>query len=77
MERTAPYMHDGSLATLEDVIEFYNRGGQRNPHLDREIRPLNLTAAEKKALVAFLEALSGDIGRWKQPRTDDGEMPPR
>ena len=77
MERTAPYMHDGSLATLEEVIEFYNRGGQRNPQLDREIRPLNLTAADKKALVAFLEALSGDIQGGKRPQTDDEKTAPR
>ncbi|MBI4462717.1 MAG: cytochrome-c peroxidase [Acidobacteria bacterium] len=59
--RTAPYMHDGSLATLEEVVEFYNRGGNLNPHLDSEIRPLNLTAEEKAALTAFLESLTGNI----------------
>jgi len=59
--RTAPYMHDGSLATLEDVIEFYSRGAQPNPHLDRQIRPLNLTDREKAALLAFLRALSGTV----------------
>lgn len=52
----APYMHDGSLKTLEDVIEFYDRGGTANPHLDPAIKPLNLTAGEKAALVAFLKA---------------------
>ncbi|MFQ5927128.1 MAG: cytochrome-c peroxidase [Terriglobia bacterium] len=59
--RTAPYMHDGSLATLEAVVEFYNRGGNRNPHLDSELRPLRLTAEEKQALVVFLKALSGTV----------------
>ena len=59
--RTAPYMHDGSLATLDDVIEFYNRGGNPNPHLDPELRPLRLTPEEKQALLAFLRALSGTI----------------
>ena len=59
--RTAPYMHDGSLSTLEDVIEFYDRGGRRNPALDSEIRPLHLTATEKRQLVALLRALSGDL----------------
>ncbi len=59
--RTAPYMHDGSLATLEDVIELYNRGGNPNPHLDPELRPLRLTPEEKQALLAFLRALSGTI----------------
>ncbi len=61
VERTAPYMHDRSIATLDEVIEFYNRGGNKNPHLDAELRPLNLTAEEKKALVAFLKAHSGEI----------------
>ena len=56
---------------MEDVIEYYNRGGNRNPHLDADIRPLNLTAEEKKALVAFLNALSGNIrSGWKGPQTE-------
>jgi len=52
-------MHDGGLATLEDVIAFYDAGGRPNPHLDPEIRPLRLNAAEKLALAAFLRMLSG------------------
>jgi cytochrome c peroxidase len=56
--RTAPYMHDGSLATIEDVIEFYNGGGRPNPHLDPVIRSLGLTAGDKRALAAFLRSLS-------------------
>ena len=48
--RTAPYMHDGSLATLEDVIEFYDRGGNPNPYLDSELHQLRLTPEEKQAL---------------------------
>ena len=59
--RTAPYMHDGSIATLEDVIEFYDRGGNENPYLDGDIRALNLTEEEKAALVAFLRSLSGTV----------------
>ncbi len=59
--RTAPYMHDGSLASLEDVVEFYARGGNANPALDPEVRPLTLDAADKRALVAFLRALTGTI----------------
>jgi len=61
ISRTAPYMHDGSIATLEDVIEFYDRGGNENPYLDPEIRPLNLTEEEKAGLVAFLRSLSGTV----------------
>lgn len=59
--RTAPYMHDGSLASLEEVIEFYNRGGNPNPRLDAEIQPLKLSAEEKQALLAFLRSLSGTL----------------
>ena len=59
--RTAPYMHDGSIATLEEVIEFYDRGGNANPYLDPILRPLNLSLVEKEALVAFLRALTGQI----------------
>jgi cytochrome c peroxidase len=59
--RTAPYMHDGGLATLEDVVDYYDRGGNPNPGLDPELRPLHLSAEDKKALVAFLRSLSGRI----------------
>ncbi len=59
--RTAPYMHDGSIATLEDVVEFYNRGGKPNAILDPELHPIHLTADEKYALVGFLKALNGAI----------------
>ena len=54
---TPPYMHDGSLKTLEEVIEFYNRGGTPNPHLDPGLRPLKLSADEVRDLVAFLKSL--------------------
>jgi cytochrome c peroxidase len=61
ISQTAPYMHDGSLASLAEVVQRYNAGGVPNPHLDREIRPLNLTDEERKDLVAFLESLTGNI----------------
>ncbi len=57
----APYMHDGSIATLEDVIEHYDQGGVRNPNLDRDMEPLELGEEEKQALLAFLESLSGKL----------------
>ena len=63
--RTAPYMHDGSIATLEEVIEFYNRGGNPNPYRDPELRPLQLTEEEKKAVAAFLRALSGTVSEGR------------
>jgi cytochrome c peroxidase len=59
--RTAPYMHDGSLATLEDVIDFYSRGGRPNPNLDAEIRPRNFTPEEERTLLAFLRSLTGRV----------------
>ena len=55
-----PYMHDGSLATLRDVVDHYNKGGARNPHLDPKIRQLHLTNDEINALVEFLEGLKGE-----------------
>ena len=71
VELRAPYMHNGRFATLEEVIEFYNRGGDFDaPNIDRDlIRPLNLTSQEKADLVAFM----------KRPLTDSRvaqELPP-
>jgi cytochrome c peroxidase len=59
--RSQPYMHDGSLSTLEDVIQFYDKGGRANAQLDPEIRPLHLTGEEKATLVSFLRALNGMV----------------
>lgn len=56
---TQPYMHDGSLATLEEVVEFYDQGGIDNEDKSPLLRPLELTAEEKAALVAFLKTLTG------------------
>jgi cytochrome c peroxidase len=58
---SAPYFHDGSAQTLEEVVAFYNRGGLPNPFLSKEIVPLHLTAEEQADLVAFLRALTGNI----------------
>jgi cytochrome c peroxidase len=57
---TAPYMHDGSLKTLEEVIDLYDKGGNLNKNLDSKIKPLKLTRQERSDLVAFLRALSGE-----------------
>jgi cytochrome c peroxidase len=57
---TAPYMHNGSLATLREVVEFYNVGGVPHDLLDPLIGPLGLSDREIDDLVAFLEALTGD-----------------
>lgn len=60
VSRTAPYMHDGSLKTLEEVVDFYDKGGIPNKNLDTEMKKLNLTAADKRDLVEFLKALDGN-----------------
>jgi cytochrome c peroxidase len=57
--KTAPYMHDGSLKTLKDVVDFYDGGGSANPQLDKEIKELKLTERQREDLVAFLESLTG------------------
>ncbi|QDV23511.1 cytochrome-c peroxidase [Aureliella helgolandensis] len=68
--RTAPYMHDGSLATLEEVVEHYNRGAVANEFLDEEIFPLKLTDEKKAALVAFMrEGLTSDSYPDHEPPT--------
>jgi len=59
--RTSPYMHDGTLPTLEAVVDFYSDGGRLNPNIDPELHPLHLSTEEKAALVAFLKSLSGTI----------------
>ena len=53
--RSGPYMHDGNLKTLEEVVDYYNLGGTKNDYLDEEIYALKLSDAEKKALVTFLK----------------------
>ena len=56
---TAPYMHDGSMDTLEEVVEWYNKGGHPSRHLSSKIRPLNLTDQEQADLVEFMRACTG------------------
>jgi cytochrome c peroxidase len=64
---TAPYMHDGSEATLRDVVEFYDRGGNPNPWIDGGMRPLALTEQEKADLVALMETFtSSDLARFDE-----------
>jgi len=58
--RSAPYTHDGRFKTLEEVVNFYNQGGVKNPHQDPLIIPLDLTDQEKHDLVQFLHTLNGD-----------------
>ncbi|MFM1903722.1 MAG: Cytochrome peroxidase precursor [Planctomycetota bacterium] len=67
---TAPYMHDGSQATLEEVVEWYDRGGHPNPHLSDKIKPLHLTAQEKTDLVEFMKACTSPT-----PPVETGRLP--
>jgi len=56
---TSPYFHDGSMATLEEVVDFYNQGGVPNELLDPRIKPLGLSNDEKRALISFMQTLTG------------------
>lgn len=71
IEQSAPYMHDGSLATLEEVVEFYNKGGERDDNRSKLIQPLNLTESQQADLVAFLKALTGELPVITAPDGDD------
>ncbi len=71
VSRTAPYMHNGSLASLEDVVAFYNAGGGTHPNKSPLLRPLGLTPGEQRALVEFLRSLSGDPLVIERPELPD------
>lgn len=58
IDLTAPYMHDGSIKTLEDVVEYYDKGGDSNSFLNPAIFPLSLSKQEKTDLVSFLKSLT-------------------
>ena len=68
ISRTAPYMHDGSEATLEDVVDFYNRGGDVVENKSSLISPLGLSPGEKKDLVEFMKALEGELAATLMPQ---------
>src|SRR5262249_17163876 len=89
VELTGPYFHNGGQATLEDVVRFYNRGGDRrgvagggnttgfgvNPsNLDVDIEPLGLTSGQQDDLVAFLRSLTDDRVRWEQAPFDHPQL---
>jgi len=65
--RRSPYMHDGSMATLELVVEHYDRGGVERPSRSDLMKPLGLTAQEKADLVAFLNTLSSELDPTAMP----------
>jgi cytochrome c peroxidase len=70
LKYTAPYMHNGTMATLDDVIDFYDKGGGAGS----ELKALNLSASEKKALKAFLMSMSGDEVMVKDPGQPDMQV---
>ena len=80
VEHTAPYMHDGSLATLEAGRRALRQGGIANPALDPDMKKLGLTAQEKEDVVAFMKALSGETKKLDEllptlPPGPDGKTP--
>ncbi len=70
--RTGPYMHDGSLKSLKEVVDFYIGGGNSNPYLDKRIKPLDFLSGQERAdLVSFLESLTGETPpNLGQPRNN-------
>jgi len=80
IEKTAPYMHDGSLTTLEQVVEHYDKGGNANPSLDPDMKKLELTSQEKADVVSFMKALTGETKKLEEllptlPPGPDGRAP--
>ena len=67
---SAPYMHDGSQKTLQEVVEWYNKGGHANSHLSDKIKKLKLTDQEEQDLVAFMHACTGAF-----PEIETGRLP--
>ena len=68
--QSAPYMHDGSIKTLEEVIDWYDKGGHPNDHLDPKVKKLNLSKQDKADLLAFMQACTGDF-----PKIEHGRLP--
>ena len=68
--QTGPYMHDGSQKTLAEVVEWYDKGGHPNPHLGDKLKKLKLSEQDKKDLVEFLKACTGEF-----PKVATGRLP--
>ena len=66
----APYMHDGSLKTLEEVVEWYAKGGHPNAQLSKDIKKIELTKQDKADLVAFMKACTGAF-----PKVETARLP--
>jgi cytochrome c peroxidase len=69
--KTGPYMHDGRMTSLQEVVDYYAKGAEKNPFLDEKIHALNLTAENKTDLVAFLESLTGEVSYTAPANSDD------
>ena len=67
---TAPYMHDGSMETLEEVVDHYVKGGHQNPNLSKDILKLDLSPQDKADLVEFMKACTGPL-----PDVKEGRLP--
>lgn len=67
LTQTPPYMHDGSAATLLEVVKLYDQGGRPNHWLSKEIKPLHLNDVDRADLVAFLESLTGEVRGAEKP----------
>jgi len=70
VDLSAPYMHDGSLRTLAEVVDWYDKGGHPNPHLSDKIKKLKLSDQDKKDLVEFMKACRGDF-----PKVETARLP--
>lgn len=68
VDLTAPYMHDGSVKTLEEVVDWYVKGGHPNPHLSKDVKKLDLSDQDKKDLVEFMKACTGEFLTVEQGR---------
>jgi cytochrome c peroxidase len=72
---TAPYMHDGSMKTLKDVMDFYVGAGNSNPYLDKEVHNLDfLTGPERQDLLDFMQALTGDMPQNVGPPPESAQQ---
>ena len=67
--KRAPYMHDGSMTSLVEIVKMYNEGGVKNPYLSKKIKPLHLSDDDVNAIVVFLESLSGEGYQDAPPKT--------
>jgi cytochrome c peroxidase len=65
---TGPYFHDGSVATLDKVVDYYVEGGSVKTNLSPDLQKLDLSGSERKALVSFLKALSCETKDFVEPQ---------